>query len=106
MQASAKYRRHSAPALTLVAVIAITFCGCPGSNLFSGRLLILNATGNEMTSLAVIVDEEEIPLTNTADGQAWIKKVRVYRRLAFRWRDEQGTEHGASEPLEDFVPKN
>jgi hypothetical protein len=92
----------------IVGLLSLTFLtGCPANKRFSGRVLVLNDTGNEMESLTLIVDDREFPLSKTAHGQAWLRgSIAVHRFLSFRWRTADGEEFGASEPLENYVPTN
>src|SRR5262245_19136575 len=94
-------------AVRLRIVIAIaTVCGCSSSFRFAGRLLILNATDEDLQYITLIIDGQEIQLSETATEQAWLKRVKIYRSLAFRWRANSGDEVGASEPLEELLPEN
>jgi hypothetical protein len=90
----------------IASILLAAISGCPGYRRFSGRVLILNATGGDMESLTVVLDGEETTLAKTADGQAWLRDVTIYRSLGFRWRTATGEEYGASEPLKKLIDKN
>jgi hypothetical protein len=109
-QAMGSYRRTRRQCLCLLlSPLLLVLTGCPPTFYFEGRLLIMNATGEDMDELTLTYGGFDPsfgePLGPTADGQAWIRLVAV-NSIGFRWRTQDGVEMGASEPLEDHIPLN
>jgi hypothetical protein len=101
----------------LVAVMPmLALSGCPASNLFYGRLVIINSTGGALRSPAVVNqlglgNEHRIALPDMADGQAWVRDFRRETQLAilgpleFSYVDRAGIPQTRTVPFSREVPE-
>lgn len=100
--------------LPVVAIATFPMFGCPPSNLFHGRLIIINTSRNEIRSLSVINShagiEQVFEFRDVSDGQACLRDFRgdesivVLGGLTISYEDQNGARRTRSVPFEGEIP--
>jgi hypothetical protein len=102
--------------LSFLAAVILAFhlSGCSPSNLFHGRLFVINSSGGVLRSPAITNShpglKQSFEFPDMADGQAWVRDcggdnpIVVLGDLTLSYLDRTGTTRSRSVPFEGEIP--
>ena len=93
--------------LTVISLFFVVFiAGCPPSDLFRGRFLIINNTGADLTKIALKVGDVTWNLPHTSAGQGWIRDLGsvAISEVEINWQTTHGNQFRFSIPFRQIVP--